>query len=483
MTWPFSGFEWTRTRLVALACASFLLGLILARHGWATNWQLCFASLLILTFTFRNPKIFFLPILITALNLGILRGQITIKSYYPLLSQVNQKVIIQGTIQDDAGITDRKQTEFHLDHLVIINKNEQVFSGGRLRIRGFPNNKLARGDVVQVEGRLRPALGNQQGQISFAKITILEKHENPIDSLRRRFIAGTYSALPDIEASLGLGFLVGTRSLLPDSLEKALAITGLTHIVAVSGYNLTILVRFTRRLLVKSSKYIATAVSVALILGFIAITGISPSIFRAAVVSIISLAAWYYGRPLKPTILLLVAAAITAGLNPSYIWYDIGWYLSFLAFYGILILAPTISARIFRDKKPHAFWQLIIETISAQVMTLPLIIFIFSRASLISFFANLLVLPLVPAGMLLTLIAGLSGMLIPMYAGWISWAGYMLLHFNVLTIERLAGIVWASKSISMVPWQLIVIYLSIFSIQLIMFIKAKPDFKSQNSIT
>lgn len=482
MKWPFSGFEWTRTRQVALACSGFLLGLILARHGWATNWQLCLASLLILAFTFRNPKIFFLPVFITALNLGILRGQVTIKSYYPLLSQVNQKVVVEGAIQDDAGITDRKQTEFHLDHLVVINKSEQVPSGGRLRIRGFPNNKLARGDIVRAEGTLRPALGNQQGQISYATITILARHENPIDSLRRRFIAGTYSALPEVEASLGLGFLVGTRSLLPDSLEKALAVTGLTHIVAVSGYNLTILVRFTRRLLVKSSKYIATAVSVALILGFLAITGISPSIFRAAVVSIISLAAWYYGRPLKPIILLLVAATITAGLNPSYIWYDIGWYLSFLAFYGILILAPTISARIFHDKKPHAFWQLVIETISAQIMTLPLIIFIFSRASLISFFANLIILPLVPVGMLLTLIAGLSGMLIPAYAGWIAWPGLMVLHFDVVTIERLARVSWASKSISMLPWQLIIFYASILSIQVIMYIKAKPNLKSQNSI-
>lgn len=482
MKWPFSGFEWTRTRLVALACGSFLLGLILSRHGWSTNWQLCLASLIILAFAFRNSKIFFLPILIAALNLGILKGQFTIQSFYPLLSQANQKIVVQGVIQDDAGITDRKQTEFRMDNLVIINGNEQTRSGGRIRIRGFPDNKLTRGDIVNVEGTLRPALGNQQGQISFAKIRILARKENPIEKLRRKFIAGTYNALPEVEASLGLGFLVGTRSLLPDSLEKALALTGLTHIVAVSGYNLTILVRFTRRILIKSSKYLATAISIALIIGFLAITGISPSVFRAAVVSMLSLAAWYYGRPLKPTILLLMAAAITAGLNPSYIWYDIGWYLSFLAFYGILIFAPTVSKRIFKDKKPHAYWQLVIETISAQIMTLPLIIFIFSRASLISFFANLIILPIVPVAMLLTLIAGLAGMIIPVYAGWIGWLAYMVLHFDVTTIERLARVSWASKGISLLPWQLIVIYASILSIQIIMYIKTKPDLKSESNI-
>src|SRR5690606_22117849 len=102
------------------------------------------------------------------------------------------------------------------------------------------------------------------------------------------FAAGLQSALPEPQASFGLGILIGQRDTLPEKTSDMLKMVGLTHIIAVSGYNLTVLVRFTRRLLAKRSKFQATAGAIARILAFLLVTGGQPSIVRAAIISILS---------------------------------------------------------------------------------------------------------------------------------------------------------------------------------------------------
>ena len=261
----FSKYNWKQTRLIELGLALFLVGLLLARFGWVTNWQLVFASLVCCVLIIRRSKWAFLAVAIFCLNIGIFRGQLIYQSFQPLLEKHDQNVHIIGEVQDDPGLANRYQTEFHLVNLKLFEGDSARSIGGRITVRGFSGTKINRQDLVDITGKLRPALGNNQGQVSFAQITVIGKKQHWLETLRRRFIAGAYSGLAEPGASLGLGFLIGTRSLLPKQLEQQLNITGLTHIVAVSGYNLTILIRFARRLLAGYSKYIATAVSVALI--------------------------------------------------------------------------------------------------------------------------------------------------------------------------------------------------------------------------
>jgi competence protein ComEC len=166
-----------------------------------------------------------------------------------------------------------------------------------------------------------------------------------------------------------------------------------------------------------------------LVLVFIVLVGNSPSIMRAALVSFISIITWYYGRNIRPVLLILLVAAITAGINPIYLWSDIGWYLSFLAFFGVLVLAPLIIRRISHRKQPKLITLVLVETIAAQVMTMPIIIYIFGRASLVSIPANLLVVPFVPLAMLLALIAGVCGMIASTASGVIAVPARLILTY------------------------------------------------------
>ena len=158
--------------------------------------------------------------------------------------------------------------------------------------------------------------------------------------------------MPQPLAAFGLGLLVGQRATLPQDVNQQLLMVGLVHIIAVSGYNLTIMVEAARRLFGKRSKFQTMAVCLLLIGTFLLMTGDSPSIVRASIISMLSIGAWYYGRQLKPLVLLLLAAAVTVVANPLYLWGNVSWCLSFLAFFGVVLVAPLVQQCWFGERAP-----------------------------------------------------------------------------------------------------------------------------------
>jgi competence protein ComEC len=269
--------------------------------------------------------------------------------------------------------------------------------------------------------------------------------------------------------------LIGERSTIPADVSDLLKV-GLVHIVAVSGYNLTILLQASRKLLGKRSLYQATALSLALIAIFLLFTGDSPSIVRAAVVSVLSIGASFYGRSFKPAVLLLLAATITALVDPLQIWGDVSWYLSFLAFTGVLLVGPLLHERFVHASLQNSIIvAVMIESISAEMMTLPYVLYIFGQMSFISLLANVLVVALVPLGMLLTLIAGLAGMLLPLIAGWLAWPANVLLTYMLDTAQVLAHVphIFVQKHYLLL-WQLIAWYGLVSLFTWLLSMKNKP---------
>jgi competence protein ComEC len=122
------------------------------------------------------------------------------------------------------------------------------------------------------------------------------------------------------------------------------------------------------------------------------------------------------------------------------LWADIGWYLSFLAFFGILVLGPVITRWIYKAREPGLMPQVLIESLCAEVMTLPLVLYIFGQMSMVSLLANLLVVALIPLAMLFGLIAGLAGMLIGSVAGWFAWPAVVLLTYMLDVVHMLSRI-------------------------------------------
>jgi competence protein ComEC len=237
------------------------------------------------------------------------------------------------------------------------------------------------------------------------------------------------SALPEPLGSFGMGLLIGQKANLPDTIYTELLMVGLVHIIAVSGYNLTIILRATEGLLTKHSKRLSTLLALGLIGIFLLFAGGSASIVRAAVVSVLAIFAAYYGRKVKPLVLLFLAAAITAWANPYYVWTDVSWYLSFLAFFGVMVVAPLVLLRLPKRAQNSLIITVAVESFCAELMTLPYVLHIFGQMSFVALIANVLVVAFVPLAMLLCMFAGLAGMLVPALAGWIAFPARLLLTY------------------------------------------------------
>lgn len=172
---------------------------------------------------------------------------------------------------------------------------------------------------------------------------------------------------------------------------------------------------------------------------------------RAGLVAALSLVAWYYGRTIHPGVLLVVTAAVSVLVQPSYLWGDVGWLLSFASFAGVMFMAPLLQMYFYGEKKPGVLRQILGETFSAQLMTLPLILVTFGVVSNVALIANLLVLPLVPLAMLLTFITGLVAIIMPAIASFVALPAYWLLSYMTWVIEYLAELPWASVEVQ-IDW-------------------------------
>ncbi len=310
---------------------------------------------------------------------------------------------------------------------------------GKVSVSGFGPSAVFQGDTLVATGKLRPGYGAKQGTLSFATLTVINRHNSLVAEIRRRFAAGVQTALPEPLGSFAMGLLIGQRATLPTEVKQDLLMVGLTHIIAVSGYNLTIMLRASRKLFARQSKRLATLFSFVLIALFLLLAGGSASIIRAALVSTLSIITVFYGRTIKPLNLIALAAVVTAYANPFYVWSDISWYLSFLAFFGVMVLAPLVMQRL-PFKRDSVVLGVAVESICAEIMSLPIVLFIFGQMSLIGLPANVLVVIFVPLAMLLCAIAGLAGMFVPLVAGWVAWPAKVLLNYMLDVAHILANL-------------------------------------------
>ena len=279
-----------------------------------------------------------------------------------------------------------------------------------------------------------------------------------------------------------LGFLLGQREQLPSDLQDALRTAGLMHIVVASGYNLTILVRLARRLFMRISRFSALVVAGGMVLGFLAITGLSPSMSRAALVTGLSLLAWYYGRRFHPFVLLTLAAAITTLIHPSYVWGDIGWQLSFAAFAGVMLLAPLIQAYFFGPKKPGVVRQIIGETIAAQLTTMPIIILTFGQISTVAILTNILVVPLIPLAMLLTFMIGIANVGLPWFASLLAITTVWLLGYMIHVAIGFAQQPWALVEVHFGVLSLVTYYLALLGVGYYLWRRTRYNFRRSSIV-
>ena len=466
-------YKFQRSTLLLLGCLSYLVGVGVAHTGLTVAGVWCVGvAIIAIVIAPKRSLSTLMCFILCGLIVGCWRGSVYMQKLHVYDQVYLHKVTLDVRALDDGVYGKKSQMSFTGAHATLPNGQELA---GKITISGFGMPAVFQGDEVRVVGKLYPTLGAAQGRMSFAGLQLKAHHISMVSEVRRKFTAGMQSALPEPLNSFAMGLLVGQRATLPVDVKQDLLMVGLTHIIAVSGYKLTIMLRASKKVLDGRSKRLATLLSFGLIALFMLIAGSSASIVRAAIVSVLSIFAGYYGRSFRPLTLIMLTAAVTAYLNPFYIWSDISWYLSFLAFFGVMVMAPLIAARLPNRVENSLVGMVALESLCAEVATLPFVLHTFGQMSFIGLLANVLVVVLVPLAMLLSVIAGLAGMLVGSIAGWFAWPAAVILTYMLdiaRALARVPHIFVQNVGLSLV--QMLNMYLVVAGITLLLWFKNQP---------
>jgi competence protein ComEC len=284
----------------------------------------------------------------------------------------------------------------------------------------------------------------------------------------RQYVVSKAKAFPLSEGSLIVGMLIGQRQNIPEEVSQAFKTTGLTHIVAVSGFNMTVIATACSALVWYLGRRNTNILTLVIVFGFVVITGASAAVVRAAIMSVLMVVAQLLGRQYASLYSLLIVSSIMILQNPRVLVWDIGFQLSVAATFGVLIA--------FRVKKPGTketfFSETMRPTMGAIAITAPIIILHFHTFSVIAPIANLLVLPFVSWIMLFGALA-----LIPVIGDVFVYPAQQLTSIVLFLTQKLAKVPYAS-----IELHLPIYILAVYYFLLLIFIHHRINASLQNHV-
>ena len=295
-----------------------------------------------------------------------------------------------------------------------------------------------RSDVLAVRGTLSDGFGNYDGFLYHPELISISHPVTPDFAIRIRDLLSEriVAQIGDgDESDLALSYLLGQKGTMNPVLSEKMRLVGLAHTIVASGFHLGIVVSFAKKYLGKVSRFATLAGATALIIVYISVTGFSPSMMRAGFATIMTLFAWYFGRHLHPARSLLYLIASSLLIEPSYLT-NIAWQLSFASYAGIIFLYPLIAKFLYGNKTPGKIAGIILVSLAAQLLCLPICIFHFGSMSIVALITNLLVSPVIPAIMLVSLLAGIFPLSI------FGFLARQLLKYQLRIIDFFSGIDW-----------------------------------------
>ncbi|OIP57521.1 MAG: hypothetical protein COX79_02135 [Candidatus Levybacteria bacterium CG_4_10_14_0_2_um_filter_36_16] len=237
-----------------------------------------------------------------------------------------------------------------------------------------------------------------------------------LTSVIRQKVTSIYGKyLGQNESGLLMGIVFGIRQGMDSDLLAAFRTTGVLHVIAASGSNVSLVSGFLlATFLAFMKRRVAILFTLAGIIFYAFLSGLDTSIVRASLMAAFSYGALLFGRQNYSVLALYTTGFIMLFVDPEIIG-DIGFQLSFLSTFGILILKPLIDNVLFRNRN-FFLRDDFSTTISAQVMTVPIMFSAFSAYSLISIPVNLFVLWTIPLLMILGGIAAVASLLFSVFA-------------------------------------------------------------------
>jgi len=288
------------------------------------------------------------------------------------------------------------------------------------------------------------------------------------------FLENLSVVIPEPHVSLLGGLVVGAKQSLGEKLLDDFRVTGIIHIVVLSGYNITIVAEAIMRSLSFLPRIVGTSVGAASIILFALMVGGSATVVRASVMAILVLLARATGRTSEITYALFLAGFGMVLWNPKILIFDPSFQLSFLATLGLIYLAPAIENYFHFVPTKWQLREFGAATISTQIFVLPLLLYKTGELSLVSLPVNVLILSLVPITMLFGFLSGMFGFVSIILSLPFAFISYWLLAYQLKIIEIFSSLPFASMHIVSFP---LILMFAVYVIYIVILFKIKSNNK------
>lgn len=293
-------------------------------------------------------------------------------------------------------------------------------------------------------------------------------------TVREKFSGSLKSVFPNPEEGFIEGLLLGGSAKLDKELREALLITGTTHLIALSGYNISIIVGVFVWLLSVAMiprRWRFPVVVTALTL-FVIMVGGGASVIRAAIMGSLVVLARHLGRMSSIRNVLVVTAALMLLHDPTLLTESLGFQLSFLATMAMIFVVPILETATSSWPRLWGAKEAILMTIAAEIFTLPLLMYTFGKLSIISPITNALVVPFIPYIMLVGFLGGLAGLVHTMLGQMVGFAGWFMAHVVLKSIIHTAALPFAQAQVSL-PMASVTLYYIVLAVLLLRYYRKK----------
>ena len=354
--------------------------------------------------------------------------------------------------------------ELDVDGLVLVKADRypQRRYGDRVRVRGLLETPPVFEEFSYQEYLARQGI---HSLIQRAQVTPLaENQANPLlyylFTFKRHAQSVIARILPEPQAALLTGILLGVETGIPADLMDDFSATGTTHIIAISGFNITIISGIFAGLAERLfDERRAVWVAIAGVMVYTIFVGASAAVVRAALMGILYLWGRHLGRATFAPASLAAAAIGMTAQNPYVLW-DVGFLLSFAATVGLVLYTEPLEkaferalARFTSAKRAQKIVSLINEalivTLAAQITTTPIILYYFGRLSVVTLLTNFLILPVQSFVMIWGGVAMLLGSVFLPLGQVVGWVAWVFLTFTIEVVRLTARVPLASLPVKM----------------------------------
>ncbi len=412
------------------------------------------------------------------LSLGILRFSYSDKEAPQVFeSQVGNNVSLTGIIIDESDIRENNQKL----NVKIKEGKEQTEI---LVTTGFWD-EFKYGDEVKIAGELQKPenfitdTGKEFDYVNYlrkdgilyvmnySKVEIISSSHgfwlrDILFKIKNKFLEKINYAVSPPESTLLGGLILGERSTFSAEMRQKFIDTGTIHIIALSGYNVTIVAEWFMKLFAFLPQNIGIGAGIFAVILFVLMSGANSTAIRAGIMAILVLIARATGRNYDVARALILAGIIMILFNPFILRYDVSFQLSFIATVAVIFLTPRIEKYFMWVPKFFGLRDIVSVTFSAYIFVLPFILYKMGNLSLVALPANILILPFISFTMLLGFLTGFFGLIFYFISIPFGFLSTILLKYELGVIDILSNFSFASFSVPNFPLVITIVVYAYF---------------------